>query len=174
MPELFTFATDDVDKAAKIIEVLRGGPLVGAAHTGKAPKAAKVEPAPAPAPEAPSPQATVVTVVTPPTAPAPSPLPAPPVAVVPPPQPAAPAPVVAAPPPPAQAPAPAVAQEAAEGWTLAHVQAKAKEFITSPKGGPELLGTILDKHGIEAVKSTPPGLFHIVYGEMDALLQAEG
>lgn len=162
MPELFTFATDDADKAAKIIEMLRGGPLLGTAHP-KAPRgaAAKAD-VQAPAPEAPSPQATVVTTLAPPAA---APAPA---AVVPPPQPAA------APPPPVQAPAPVVAQQAAEGWTLEHVTSKAKEFITSPKGGPERLGVILDMHKIEAVKTTPPGLFHIVYGEMDALLQAEG
>lgn len=165
MPNLFTFATDDPAVATRIIAAMGGGPVgdqpVGRKHAVKDDKPAKgaelvqhtSDSAPVPA-NTPS----VVAGSAPaPAAPAPAPA-----------APAAPAP--AAPPPAAPAPAPAQLP-AAEGWTLEHVLGMAKDFISNPAGGPEKLGKILDGHGIPAVKQTPPHLFHVVYGEMEAALK---
>lgn len=160
MPNLFTFATDDPAVATRIIAAMGGGPVgdqpVGRKHPAKADKPADVTPSTQDQPAAAA--ASAPAPVAPPAASAPAPT-----------APAAPA-APAAPPPAAPAPAP-VQLPAAEGWTLEHVLGMAKDFISNPSGGPEKLGKILDGHGIPAVKQTPPHLFHVVYGEMEAALK---
>ena len=76
----------------------------------------------------------------------------------------------AAPPAPVAAP---VAQEQPEpGWTLEHVKGMAKAFLTNPKGGPDKLEEVLKRHGAAAVGTASPGVWHLLYADMAAILEA--
>lgn len=168
MPTLITFATDNPEDAKRMFEALYGTTLQQAMDLtagGDKPsmseriKAAKVTP------KAPDPASTVTITVAPPVqnvppapAPAPAPTPAPPAAVVPPP-PAAPA-------------APATAAQPEPGWTMEHVKGMAKAFLTNPKGGPDKLEEVLKRHGAEAVGTASPGVWHLLYADMAAILEA--
>ena len=154
MPTLITFATDNPEDAKRIMEALYGAPAQEALPLPATPPRGA-------AAKAPDPASTVTTTVTPPAAPAASP-PTPPAAVVPPPTPAPPAPVAAP-----------VAQEQPEpGWTMEHVKGMAKAFLTNPKGGPDKLEEVLKKHGAEAVGTASPGVWHLLYADMAAILEA--
>ncbi len=158
MPTLITFATDNPEDAKKIMEALYGAP----AQTALPLAAAAPKAAPKAAAKAPDPASTVTTTVSAPAVPAAPPPPAAPAAVVPPPQPAAPAPV-----PPA-----APQGEPEPGWTLEHVKGMARSFLTSPKGGPDKLEAILTARGAEAVGTAPPQVWHLLYADMAAILEA--
>jgi hypothetical protein len=157
---LITIATEDPAEARRLLNALFN-PLAA-------------DPAPADAAEAPKPRGKAAAPKAPEPAAAPiveTPAPAaPPIAAAAPPPPApAPAPVAAAPPP---APAPAPVQQAENGWTLEHVKTLGTQFVQSPKGGPEKLSPILQKHGLMTLREAPPHLWHVLYGEMAAILEA--
>lgn len=168
---LITFATDDVEEAARIIEMLRG-PKLGTAHAkaGKAAKAATDASAPVandPVPERAAPPADTQVVVShaPPAVaavppPAPTPAPAPP-------------PPAAAPPPPAAAPAPAPVSEAPAGWTLEHITTQAATFIQHPKGGSDKLTALYARFGgIKKARECPPHMWPEFYSAMATELEA--
>ena len=156
---LITIATEDPAEARRILAALFN-PLAADPAPAEAAEAPKTrgraaapkapEPAPAPVVEAPPPAA-------------------PPIAAAPAPVVEAPPPVAAAPPP---APAPAPVQQAENGWTLEHVKTLGTQFVQSPKGGPEKLSPILQKHGLMTLREAPPHLWHVLYGEMAAILEA--
>ena len=164
MPTLITFATDNPEDAKKIMEALYGAPAQTALPLPATPKpmtAAEKRKAEEAAAKAPDPASTVTTTVSAPAAPAAPPPPAAPAAVVPPPQ-------AAAPPAPAAAPQ----GEPEPGWTLEHVKGMARSFLTSPKGGPDKLEAILTARGAEAVGTAPPQVWHLLYADMAAILEA--
>ena len=146
---LITIATEDPAEARRILAALFN-PLAA-------------DPAPAEAAEAPKARGKAVA------AKAPEPAP-PPVVEAPPPVAAAPPPAPAPAPPPA--PAPALVQQAENGWTLEHVKTLGTQFVQSPKGGPEKLSPTLQKHGLMTLREAPPHLWHVLYGEMAAILEA--
>lgn len=173
---LITIATDDMNEAQRMLRALMdptkaatevvvtapGGaeptPATEASKPprGRAPRAAGPEPSGSPASEAPAMAPPPMPFSAPPPVPTPAPI-------------LAPSPIVAPPPPPE---APAGDSAAAPGWTLEHVKTLATTFLRDPRGGPERLKPILDRHGITAVPNTPPHLWHIVYQEMQAVLEA--
>ena len=158
MPTLITFATDNPEDAKRIMEALYGAPAQEALPLPATPKAPRGAAA-----KAPDPASTVTTTVTPPAAPA-APVPTPPAAVVPPPTPA--------PPPPAPVAAPVAQAQPEPGWTMEHVKGMAKAFLTNPKGGPDKLEEVLKRHGAEAVGTASPGVWHLLYADMAAILEA--
>lgn len=184
---LITIATEDPAEARRILAALFN-PLAAdpaPAEAAEAPKTrgrvapakpdASKAPEPAASPTAAAPPPVVVgpaetyaggVIITNPTASTPA---APPSAAAPPPVVEALAPVAAAPPP---APAPAPVQQAENGWTLEHVKTLGTQFVQSPKGGPEKLSPILQKHGLMTLREAPPHLWHVLYGEMAAILEA--
>lgn len=159
---LITIATEDPAEARRLLNALFN-PLAADPAPAEAAEAPKPR-GKAAAPKAPEPAATPATApIVEASAPA-----APPIAA-PPPVAAAPPPVAAAPPP---APAPAPVQQAENGWTLEHVKTLGTQFVQSPKGGPEKLSPILQKHGLMTLREAPPHLWHVLYGEMAAILEA--
>jgi hypothetical protein len=48
----------------------------------------------------------------------------------------------------------------------------AKAFLTNPKGGPDKLEEVLKRHGAEAVGTASPGVWHLLYADMAAILEA--
>lgn len=160
MPTLITFATDNPDDAKRMFEALYGAPAQESLPLPATPAAPRGRAAA----KAPDPASTVTTTVAPPAAPA-APAPTPPAAVVPPPTPA---------PPSAPRPTPNEMQQAQPepGWTLDHVRGMAKAFVTNPKGGPDKLEEVLQRHGAESVATSPPGAWHLLYADMAAILEA--
>lgn len=161
MPTLITFATDNPDDAKRMFEALYGAPAQENLPLPAAPPAARGRAAA----KAPDPASTVTTTVAPPAAPA-APVPTPPAAVVPPPTPTSPPPAAPA------APAVQAQPEPEPGWTLEHVKGMAKAFLTNPKGGPDKLEEVLKRHGAEAVGTASPGVWHLLYADMAAILEA--